>query len=121
MVLLLLFQWVAAIEVTELSIEYKQVGAGSVIYELPQDRRPSAEFNLNLDLAVFGTVYMRNQVHSFICQPVFCLVGWKFEVGAYVHPSVQIYIQHFSQHEMDGIPRMHFPVYDSVGVRVRFI
>jgi hypothetical protein len=123
MIFLALLGMAQAFEMGELSLEYKQIGAGSVIYELPPGSRGVSELNLNLTFSPFGNVYMNNQVHSIIDQSKFALVGWKFELGVFLTRWLSVYMEHFSRHALDSVWTVHghFPLYDAVGVRVKIL
>jgi len=108
-------------ELTEVSMEYAQVAGGARIPELPSWSQAKMELNLNVNIRAFKTVYWDNQVHSYVDQSQFRLVGWKFEFGVQVTPWLQIYTKHFSQHVLDAPGEKNFPVYDAIGFRLHFV
>lgn len=110
-----------AVEIANLSLEYKQIAGGSYAPELPQGSIPRGELNLDIDLMIMSPIYWKNRVHSMIDQNQFRLIGWHFELGAFVTPNVQIYFEHHSQHILDSQSENHFPVLDAVGVRIIFL
>jgi len=116
--LLLSFVWAA--EIRDLSLEYRIFQQGSILHELPGNFEPRGELNLDFELQVLGPIVWRNRVHSLIDQSQFRLVGWNFALGLEITSWLEINWEHFSKHLLDAAyPDRHFPVQDSVGVRIR--
>lgn len=118
--LLLSLCW--AVEIRDLSLEYRQFQEGSILHELPDQFAARGELNLDLDMRLVGPLFWRNRVHSLIDQSQFRLIGWNFVLGWEVTDWLELNWEHFSRHLLDAqYPNRHFPVEDSLGLRIRFV
>ena len=76
-------------------------------------------FNVNTDILRYG--YFNNTIHSLADGKQFQLVGWRYQVGAYITPWMNVEYKHFSKHALDSQgPWQHFPVEDNIGVVIHF-
>lgn len=109
-----------------LSLDYKWIKPGTYMPELPPPYTPTNYLGINVDLDIWGPFYWDNTVHGETDGGQFRLIGWHYELGAKLWKipyfewlPVQVSIEHHSQHILDADdPYPHFPVYDSVNVRV---
>ena len=119
-----------AIELKELSIEYKDFFPGGTDPLITQnglpDRTLGKELNLNIYTDIYEYCYWNNTVHSMTDEIIgsggrgqFRMVGWEFSVGCRLIQELDFGYYHFSRHNLDHLSTLgHFPVQDSLGIKI---
>jgi hypothetical protein len=81
---------------------------------------PTSEWNLHIDTNMLEYGYLNSTVHSLAVAKHFRLVGLNVNAGVHVTSWLDVGVEHWSKHYLDGIgPWTHaFPTYDSVNVRL---
>jgi hypothetical protein len=89
--------------------------------------RVSADFDIN----ILNYGFWRNQIHGEGTEAKFMTVGWHFEMGV-KFDQFELFHEHHSRHTLDQAQPMfydektdslksyHFPVEDSIGIRIIF-
>jgi hypothetical protein len=62
----------------------------------------SSEINLDLNLTIFSSSYLKNRVHSQTEAGYYRLVGWNWETGLKVTSYLEVGWWHFSRHLLDN-------------------
>lgn len=115
---LLLFPVAAqAVELRDLSIDYRKFYDGSHFAELPNEQ---IKEGLALDFLtqLGGPVYWRNEIHALTSPARYVWVGWHFSLEVNVLPGLDVIAwEHHSQHALGmAEPTGHFPVNNSIGL-----
>jgi hypothetical protein len=116
------------LELHELSMGYKQFGPGGSDPLLTQnglghDQDKEIELLMNTSLLKF--IYWNNRVHAGTDKDIdghgqFRTVGWQFQFGVHLSSYLDVQYEHHSQHVLDYTEPFHFPVQDSIGIRIYF-
>jgi hypothetical protein len=107
-----------AVELDRLSIDYKKYVGYTMFSELPEANSIKEYLGFNFDVELFHKMMWRNTVHSYSTDSQFRWVGWHFELGYQLFPSLEIVgWEHHSQHCLDcTVPYDHFPVANNIGL-----
>jgi hypothetical protein len=119
------------VELNEVSIDYKDYFAGGydplITGNGIGDRGLGKGIELNVNTDVLSVFFFNNRVHTMTDEITsgngagqFRTVGWQFQLGLRVSKMfpLDIYYEHHSQHLLDTPGVQHFPVNDSVGLKL---
>lgn len=97
------------------------------LYPIDKTLTYGGAFTTNFDICTYHGIglYMNNTLHfdEGMDQHIVA-AGWQYEAGATLikwdHQAIQVFHQHHSQHELDGVSESgdHFPVSDRNGIRI---
>lgn len=112
----------------ELTMTHARLGEASRIPQAPQYTGYWLyRTSLNMRFNFLGPLYWDNKVHMEATQASPKTVGWWWMLGLRVHPQIDIFYEHHSQHIMDTESpsaqlykeqrSRNFPVEDSYGIK----
>ena len=107
-------------KVDELSVEYQKFIAPERAYiaEMPGER-PKEGLALNMNLSGWNRIVWQNQVHATTTNAQYRLVGWNFLLGIQLTDWAMVAFRHHSQHLLDKAGSSHFPVEDSLYLKLK--
>lgn len=113
-----LSQWhileVKAVYVDYMNMKYSQEPFLAPTYHA-KDR-----LDLHLDIELVDHIlFVDNMIHSETDESQYRLVGWNYRAGVHVGNSIDLFIEHFSQHLLDYVPNSTNS-YDAIGFRLYF-
>lgn len=109
--------------VDSLYIEAEKNFGSNRNYHLPKDSEPNYNLNLGFELSDASSfIYSSYKISSTVDQSQFRQIGLDTEFGLNVPRLFQVYIRHYSGHELDAVnPSTRFPQENVFGVRLKLI
>ncbi len=116
------------VQLKEVAVDYKDFVSGGYDPLINSNgllgREMGTELNLTLDTDVLSVFYFNNRIHGMtdelpgVGPGQFRTVGWQFQYGLRLSPALDIYYEHHSQHLLDTPGISHYPVNNSIGVKL---